>query len=517
MPESVGSPALDDPFADRRLLVLLASYRDAELPRTIANALTQAAYPEHLRFAICHQYDAETADDLVRWSGDPRFAIDAVPFEKSLGCCWARARTFDMFDDEPYILQVDAHSRFAARWDQRFIDMLESLENKKSILTCYPPSYTVDEGGESTYQLDGAIHRLALSRLNHDLTTLQTTEVVQDTSIPGHSPLLAAGQIFTRGSFCTDVPYDPEIYFAGEEISLAVRAFTSGYDLYHPNQNLIWHRYKHGEPLHWEDHPDEQADLHAIAVERLHVLLSDRGSELGRFGLGTERSLHDFEQMTGIDFSKSGEGSGWAVRGDLELDTSAIDFSQRYQAWVFAVFAENERELYRNDITDGDVLDGSTRHVRLDSPDLDDRPVSYILWPVLSNGTFATRSVHHLDPQLVIAPTEMANIEPPDLPAALVAAGSHSIKQHPDSTTITIDRSVIQPRDDYVAFVVAFLDSQGVETSRVEVTRPDVLDLSVGTIHLHDVDATNAVAYAVFPLRRDGVTGSIRVQPLDRP
>lgn len=508
--ESERSGPLDDPFADRRLLVLLASYRDPELSRTISDALTQAAYPEHLRFAICHQHDAETVADLASWEKDPRFTIDTVHHDQSSGCCWARARTFDMYDGEPYILQVDAHTRFAARWDQRFINMLESLDNQKSILTCYPPSYTVEDNGEDTYQLDGTIQRLTLERLNRDLTTRQQTEIVENTTAPGPSAFLAAGQIFSRGSFCTDVPYDPEIYFGGEEISLAVRAFTHGYDLFYPNENLIWHRYDHGVPLHWDDNPDRHTQLHETAVERLRLLLSDRGTGLGPVGLGTTRSLADYEHMAEIDFSKAGEGEGegWSLAGELELDTTAIDFSVSYESWVFAVLAENDTELGRDDITDHDVLRGSTRTTQLDMPDLEDRPAKYIIWPVFADGTFGERTEHRLDPELVTGPENPALHRPE--PAAQVAAAG------PAPTKITIDRSVIEPRDDYTRFVVVFLDSQGVELSRSGVVRPDVLDLSVGEFDLHDIDTRPAVAYAVLPTRRDGTIGAIRVQPLDR-
>ena len=396
---------IGDPFADRRILVLLASYRDPELPRTIANALAQAAYPEHLRFSICHQYDDETAGDLSEWDDDPRFSIDAIPFDRSKGCCWARARTFERYDDEPYILQVDAHTRFAARWDQRYIDMFEALGNTKAVLTCYPPPYRVDESGNDHYHTEGGIHRLKLIRLEHDLTTRQATEQVSDTSTPGLSPLLAAGQIFAAGSFCVDVPYDPEIYFAGEEISLAVRAYTHGYDLYYPNENLVWHRYSHGVPLHWQDHPDEQSGLHDVAVERLRLLLSDRGHELGRFGLGPDRTLEDFQHMADIDFAQIAE-PGWSARGTLLLDTSSIDFSQHFAAWVFALFAGNGKELHRADITDDAILTGATKSIELDAPDLEAKPESYILWPILSDGSFETRTSHDLDMGLVVPPTD---------------------------------------------------------------------------------------------------------------
>ena len=39
------------------------------------------------------------------------------------------------------------------------------------------------------------------------------------------------------------MPYDPDIYFSWEETTMAVRAFTHGYDLFHPSTVVTWHEY----------------------------------------------------------------------------------------------------------------------------------------------------------------------------------------------------------------------------------------------------------------------------------
>lgn len=43
---------------------------------------------------------------------------------------------------------------------------------------------------------------------------------------------LAGGLFFSDGSFAREVPNDPNIFFIGEEIAMAARAFTHGYDIY---------------------------------------------------------------------------------------------------------------------------------------------------------------------------------------------------------------------------------------------------------------------------------------------
>ena len=53
----------------------------------------------------------------------------------------------------------------------------------------------------------------------------------------------------------SEVPYDPELYFHGEEITLAIRAFTHGYTLFHPPEHVLWHEYtRYYRQKHWDDH-----------------------------------------------------------------------------------------------------------------------------------------------------------------------------------------------------------------------------------------------------------------------
>ena len=61
---------------------------------------------------------------------------------------------------------------------------------------------------------------------------------------PQHGPVrvafLAAGFNFAAGSRVRDVPYDPHtpFIFDGEETSLAIRAWTRGYDFYLPTEQI---------------------------------------------------------------------------------------------------------------------------------------------------------------------------------------------------------------------------------------------------------------------------------------
>jgi len=289
----------DERYVDRRIFVQIASYRDADLPNTIRSAVRTAAQPARLRFGICHQYDDDTAGDLDEWHDDPRVTIDAVPATESRGVGWARARTQHLWDHEPYTLQVDAHMRFAHRWDDRSVTMLESIDTERPILTNYPLRFHVEADGSEVREPARTARRLGLEPTRAPGSFRQRSEPAPNTDRPGRHPFLAAGNLFTVGRFCRDVPYDPGIYFGGEEISLAVRAYTHGYDLYYPHECLLWHWYDHPSRLHWQDH-DNHTGLAEIARDRLRRLLAGDDDGFGQLGLGRARSLGAYRHFAGI-------------------------------------------------------------------------------------------------------------------------------------------------------------------------------------------------------------------------
>lgn len=371
----------------------IASYRDRDLPYTIDSALENARDPQRLTFGICWQYDETTLTDLDHVIPDSRFRVAQFYYEESLGCCWARHQTNQLYDGEAYTLQIDAHSRFAPEWDTRFIEMLNSLDSEKPLISTYPAPFTETTDGAKLATNCG-VQRLELRKLHKDLSTTLRGEKVEDATQCVKHPFIAAGQIFTRGQFCRDVEYDPELYYSGEEINLAVRAFSHGYDSFVPNQDLLWHRYKHSMPTHWGDHSETQ---HKTAIERLHTLLLGDHTLLGKHGLGTVRTLSDFEQYAGMDFKARAARVPTPMRftRTIELDVSGIEDRNDYQFWIFTLRSVDDVELYRRDIDDPDVLSKKVLQISVDEY-LDDEPFDYMLWPYVRNKGYQDQHFRNL-------------------------------------------------------------------------------------------------------------------------
>ncbi|ROW53645.1 glycosyltransferase, partial [Cronobacter malonaticus] len=128
---------------------------------------------------------------------------------------------------------------------------------------------------------------------------------------------LAGGFIFADGSFVKEVPNDPHIFFAGEEIAMAARAWTNGYDIYFPHKILLWHFYgRRQHPKVWADHSNQAKATGSVALawwerdqvakQRVRTLLGleQPPCEMGKYGLGSLSDFHSFEQAIGVNFGK---------------------------------------------------------------------------------------------------------------------------------------------------------------------------------------------------------------------
>lgn len=374
-----------------QIFIQIASYRDAELPLTIESAINNAEYPERLSFGVCWQYDEQTYTDLDIYLNDSRFRISQSYYEHSKGCCWARNQTNLLYENETYTLQIDAHTRFARNWDSRFIKMLHSVDSKKPILSTYPAPFEYKDGREYKHTGRG-MQQMALKRMFRNLTTRLETKIVEDSSKPVPGKFIGAGQIFTLGKFCREVEYDPELYFEGEEISLAARAYTQGYDFFCPNEDLLWHLYQHPMPVHWTDHRDTQ---HQQAVDRLHTLLIGEHTRLGKHGLGKQRSLTEFEAYAQINFQACLDHKPIKThfKRIIELDYSGISRRNDYDYWIFTLRNIQDEEIYRQDLFDTDLLSMKTDTLAVNEL-LEDQPISYMLWPHSRTKGYLTQQFH---------------------------------------------------------------------------------------------------------------------------
>jgi hypothetical protein len=289
----------------RTIFLSIAAYRDPELVPTITSARDNAQWPEDLRFGICWQHGpGEPRPDLF---DDPRFRVVDVDWQDSRGACWARAKIMELWDGEDWYLQLDSHHRFVPQWDAKLVEQAEATGSPKPVLTAYAPAYSPEE---PDHALQPAALRMEFDRFTEDgLVLFRPGEIPESSSsgAPLRSRFLSGHFLFASGSFVTEIPYDPDLYFIGEEITLAVRAYTHGYDLFHPGIPILWHEYtREHRTRHWDDHADSErvqitwSERDGPSRIRARQLLVD--PDFGTFGLGGQRSLADYEAYAGINF-----------------------------------------------------------------------------------------------------------------------------------------------------------------------------------------------------------------------
>jgi hypothetical protein len=213
-----------------------------------------------------------------------------------------------LHDGEDWFLQLDSHHRFADGWDAILLDQAEKSGAARPVLTTYAAPY--DPAATLS-------HDPAPTRMRFDCFTAQGIPTFQFGDIaaaerngaPIRARFVSGHLLFAPASFITDVPYDPELYFIGEEISLAVRAFTHGYDLFHPGAHVAWHEYTRlGRTKHWDDHvagnpvaqPWHERD--AVSLAKVQRFLTVR--PIGPFACGDQRSVDEYEVYAGIDFRR---------------------------------------------------------------------------------------------------------------------------------------------------------------------------------------------------------------------
>ena len=296
------------------IFVNIASYRDPELVPTIKDCLEKAKYPERLRFGICWQHNPEDEwDNLDEFKNDSRFRIDDVHFQEAKGVCWARNRTQKLWVKEKYTLQLDSHHRFIENWDEECIKMYKDSIKAgypKPLLTSYIPSYDPknDPDGRVNEPWYLCYDRIAPEGPLHTKPHTMINWREEKTPVP--SRFLSAHFIFTDGIFNRDVQYDPSLYFHGEEITMAVRAFSWGYDLLAPHKVVCWHHYGRDFDIkHWSEHEFELRDK--VSFQRVRQLLGVgrvkcrpcQLRQLEPYAFGPHRTLKQYEEWAGINFT----------------------------------------------------------------------------------------------------------------------------------------------------------------------------------------------------------------------
>jgi hypothetical protein len=298
------------------IFISMASYLDPMLFFTINDAYEKAAQPDLLRFGVVDQHIDDQRELIAEFPFANHIRYVHIHPEDTLGVSWARHAAFSLYDGEAYLLQVDSHTLFEKGWDDTLRATHTGLlpRSAKPVISTYPYRFDIVDGEAKYVQSEG---KTALVLRPHPekaptpgdcVIRFMGKHLFTDQPVAGCH--VSAGFLFTAGSFVEEVPYDPYLYFHGEEQSLAIRAFTRGWDIFHPLITPLFHLYKtEGTPYsthHWYGETDQKRAFRSSylterAKQRLNRLLAGDGLP-GAYGLGTVRTMEQYVALSGIDY-----------------------------------------------------------------------------------------------------------------------------------------------------------------------------------------------------------------------
>ena len=243
------------------IFMSIAAYREQRGARTIASAFANAKYPQRLFVGLYQQRDPDKDPDGLNFTDychdPPKWEQNAalctygpthtskveVHWTQSEGPCVARAKAEQMYGGQDFVFQIDAHSTFVPDWDAMMLRMWAQTNNEFAVLSGYPRS----EGqlGQSNFR---NLPMICTARMLDWSVRDMLKNTAGDSPMRPHpvrTPYFGAGLVFSKGHRLAAVPYDPYLHylFDGEEFDMAMRLFTSGYDIYAPNETPLFHIY----------------------------------------------------------------------------------------------------------------------------------------------------------------------------------------------------------------------------------------------------------------------------------
>lgn len=244
--------------------------------------------------------------------------------DMSVGPVFARHIGHRLYRGEYYYTQSDAHVTYTQNWDADIISQMEATTNEMAVLTTYLTDVqgSISEDGHSLrhtrpimcntdYEGHGESTHLRHGSQPERLPTIHGVSQME--------PYWAAGYSFSRGHFVVNVPYDlyQPMIFQGEEMSIGIRGFTVGYDMYAPERSVCFHHYAVGKnaktrnkvPHFWENGNKfkgigQQAMARLLGIVHMNPEVprdSWDHTDEAMYGLGGVRTPEKFYSTFGVD------------------------------------------------------------------------------------------------------------------------------------------------------------------------------------------------------------------------
>lgn len=305
------------------IFVQIPAYRDHELTQTVADAIEKASGSVRLHFGV-HNC-VLPGDNIVIDRNLPawvKLSVAESVAPANIGLQMGRYIANSFYGGEGYYLQCDAHMRFVPDWDTKLIAMIEAYRQAgipKPLISMYPPTYTLTANGEAVLHSNPDFYPTRISfaenpgQFTQTLIPSQTATATDEGCV--YTASVSGGFIFADGNFAEIAP-NRLIAFWGEEVLIAARAFTHGFDLCTATSDILFHLYHSSQPFEltrrhhvWNDFPSEFAELDMRSKAELQRIFA--GKVIGEGALGSARDLDDYGRFSGLDFKTRTVTQAW--------------------------------------------------------------------------------------------------------------------------------------------------------------------------------------------------------------
>jgi len=285
-----------------KIFVSIACFMDKDIINTINDCMKNAVKPDNLVFGICLQYDPDD-DFLKMYDNNPQFKIIKMHWKEAKGPAYARGLIYELFSNENYFFQLDCHTRFFSNWDINLINCLSECKklNKKSIISHYP--ININNMNDSS-SLKHIANISTVRCIDSQLGIKTHGRFIDINNTPKESWGISAAMLFFDRQAYIDVPFDKEIYHGlqfEEQVVLAARYWTHGYNIYTPTKHIIATEYITNSSR-FKERPQINQDSKKTTFQRLtHLLKLDYNPTYDQDNyLGNERTIQDYYKLLGI-------------------------------------------------------------------------------------------------------------------------------------------------------------------------------------------------------------------------
>lgn len=154
-----------------------------------------------------------------------------------------------LYENEDYYFQIDSHTTFEKNWDEKLLNMKKRFnimnDGKDFVISHYPMEN--NEMSDRISVLDKYYIENSKYKLKGEIVDKKTNT---------KQKFASANMLFMSKQVINDVAInDPwHFLFHGEEFLYSLRLHTHGYNIYAPDENIIYHNYyRKDQPKIWTD------------------------------------------------------------------------------------------------------------------------------------------------------------------------------------------------------------------------------------------------------------------------